>query len=91
MDEPIFNSDLTMKQIKKNFEDMDFFSGIMKDAPDSRSKYNKRGSVNDMCPKIPGVQYWGVHIKISTLPLLLYLPEIFKHWDLAGSRDRITE
>lgn len=30
MDEPIFNSDLTMKQIKKNFEDMDFFAGIMK-------------------------------------------------------------
>lgn len=29
MSEPIFNSDLTMEQIEKNFEGMDFFAGLM--------------------------------------------------------------
>lgn len=29
MSEPIFTSDLTMEQIEKNFEGMDFFAGLM--------------------------------------------------------------
>ncbi len=29
MNEPIFHSDLTMEQIEKNFEGMDFFAGLM--------------------------------------------------------------
>lgn len=29
MNEPIFNSALTMEQVEKNFEGMDFFTGLM--------------------------------------------------------------
>ena len=36
MSEPIFNSDLTMEQIEKNFEGMDFFAGLMEGLQEDR-------------------------------------------------------
>ena len=60
MSEPIFTSDLTMEQIEKNFEGMDFFAGLMEGLQEAYA-----------CEKVtllPAQSLTNVRCQISMLP-----------------------